>query len=323
VDGSARFDPSGRSWQMRNVSNQGHFSHLVPPCVLSLAHGPQPRSRRFNRTSSRTSGFILLTTLSLDMLQLAAFILGTIVGSFANVCIFRIPARQSVVRPRSSCPACHEPIRSYDNIPILSYLILRGHCRHCGVPISLRYPVVEALTGTAALAVFALDGLSPQFPIHFAFVCMLIVVTFIDYDHQIIPDLISLPGIVVGFLASFLPAPPTWQSSLLGIVLGGGILWAVAEGYYWLTRREGMGGGDIKLLAMIGAFLGWEAIPVTLMLASLAGTLVGLGLILFRGRNARMPIPFGPFLAAGAVCALFFGDAILAWYLHLARYSQP
>jgi leader peptidase (prepilin peptidase)/N-methyltransferase len=257
------------------------------------------------------------------MLQLAVFILGSIVGSFANVCIFRIPAKRSVVRPRSSCPACHEPIRAYDNVPILSYLVLRGHCRHCEAPISLRYPVVEALTGLAALAVFTLDGPCPQFLIHFAFVCVLIVVTFIDYDHQIIPDLISLPGIVVGFLISFLPGPPTWQSSSLGILLGGGILWAIAEGYYWLTRREGMGGGDIKLLAMVGAFLGWEAIPVTLMLASLTGTLVGLGLILLRGRDARMPIPFGPFLAAGAVCALFFGDSLLAWYLHLAGYPQP
>jgi leader peptidase (prepilin peptidase) / N-methyltransferase len=257
------------------------------------------------------------------MPQIAAFILGSIVGSFANVCIFRLPAKRSVVRPRSSCPACQAPIRAYDNVPILSYLVLRGRCRDCGVPISLRYPVVEALTGLAALAVFTLDGPSPQFLIHFTFVVVLIVVTFIDYDHQIIPDLISLPGIVLGFLASLLSSPPTWQSSLLGIVIGGGILWAVAEGYYWLTHREGMGGGDIKLLAMIGAFLGWEAIPVTLMLASLAGTLIGLGLILLRGRDARMPIPFGPFLAAGAVCALFFGDAILAWYLHLAGYSRP
>jgi leader peptidase (prepilin peptidase) / N-methyltransferase len=256
------------------------------------------------------------------MLQIAAFILGSIVGSFANVCIFRLPAKRSVVRPRSSCPACQAPIRAYDNVPILSYLVLRGRCRNCGASISLRYPVVEALTGFAALAVFALDGPSPQFLIHFSFVTMLIIVTFIDYDHQIIPDLISLPGIVLGFLASFLSGPPTWQSSLLGIVIGGGILWAVAEGYYWLTRREGMGGGDIKLLAMIGAFLGWEAIPVTLMLASLTGSLVGLGLILLRGRDTRMPIPFGPFLAAGAVCTLFFGDALLDWYLHLAGYSQ-
>jgi leader peptidase (prepilin peptidase) / N-methyltransferase len=255
------------------------------------------------------------------MLQFVGFLLGSIVGSFLNVCIFRIPAKQSVVRPRSRCPVCHEPIRPYDNIPIVSYLVLRGRCRQCGARISLRYPFVEALTGLAALAVFALDGLTPELLVHVAFVCALIVVTFIDLDHQIIPDVISLPGIVIGFLASFLPGPPTWQASSVGIVLGGGILWAVAEAYYWLTRREGMGGGDIKLLAMIGAFLGWESILVTIMLASLAGTLVGLTLILLRGRDARTPIPFGPFLAAGAVCALFFGDTLLSWYLQLAGYS--
>ncbi len=253
------------------------------------------------------------------MLSLAIFVVGAVVGSFLNVCIYRLPAGQSVVFPTSHCPACRAPIRPYDNIPLVSYLLLRGRCRACGTAISVRYPLVEMLTAVAAVAALRHTGWSPEFLITFAFLCALIVITFIDLDHQIIPDAISLPGIVVGFLAALLPGGPGWAASLLGIALGGGVLWAVAEGYHWLTRREGMGGGDVKLLAMIGAFLGWRAVPVTLMIASLIGTVVGLALMWGGGRNSRTPIPFGPFLAFGAVCALFFGDALIAWYLSLSH----
>lgn len=247
----------------------------------------------------------------------AVFVFGAIVGSFLNVCIHRIPAGASVVFPASHCPSCDQPIAPYDNIPVLSYILLRGRCRTCKARISARYPFVELLSGWAAMACLGLDGLSPYFLIHFAFLAALIVITFIDLDHQIIPDPISLPGIAVGFLAAVVLGEPTWLASLLGILLGGGVLWAVAEGYYWLTGREGMGGGDIKLLAMIGAFLGWAAVPVTLLISSLGGTLVGLALLLFQGRDTRTPIPFGPFLAFGAVCALFFGKELIAWYLGL------
>lgn len=246
------------------------------------------------------------------------FVFGTIIGSFLNVCIYRLPHGRSVVFPPSSCPHCTTPIRPYDNIPLLSYVILRGRCRACRAPVSPRYPAIELLTGLAAIAVFHLDGWSAHLPVSFVFVCALITISLIDLDHQIIPDQISLPGIVVGFACALLLGQPRWTDSLIGLLAGGGFLWAVAEGYYRLTGREGMGGGDIKLLAMIGAFLGWRALPVTLMLASLGGSLVGLGLILAHRSDARVPIPFGPFLAAGAVCALFFGEPLLAWYLRLS-----
>lgn len=251
------------------------------------------------------------------MIFFIVFLFGAVVGSFLNVCIYRIPAEESVVAPRSRCGACRTPIRATDNIPIVSYLLLRGRCRACGVAISPRYPFVEALTGAAALATFVVFGPTLQGLILFAFLSALIVVSMIDLDHQIIPNVISVPGILVGFAAALLVGQPSWRASLAGLLLGGGLLWGVSEGYYRLTGREGMGFGDVKLLAMIGAFLGWQAIPVTLLLASLTGTLLGVGVMLARGSDARTPIPFGPFLAAGAVCALFFGDALIHWYLGL------
>jgi leader peptidase (prepilin peptidase)/N-methyltransferase len=249
---------------------------------------------------------------------LFAFAFGAAVGSFLNVCIYRLPAGESVVTPRSRCPACHTPIRAIDNLPIVSYLLLRGQCRDCGGRISARYPLVEALTGLTAVAVVWRWDVTVPGVVAFAFLAALIVVTFIDLDHQIIPDAISLPGIAIGLGVSFLLDPPGPRNAAIGALLGGGVLWVVAASYEWLTGREGMGGGDIKLLAMIGAFLGWKAIPVTLLLASLSGSLVGGAMMLARGADSRVPIPFGPFLAAGAICALFFGDALIDWYLGLA-----
>lgn len=253
------------------------------------------------------------------MLYFGIFLFGAIVGSFLNVCIHRLPSDESVVFPASHCPHCRQPIRPYDNIPVLSYVLLRGRCRACGASISSRYPAVELLTGAAAVATVGALGISAHALLAFAFLCALIVITFIDFDHQIIPDAISLPGIGVGFAAALILGSPSWTASLAGILLGGGLLWGVAEGYHWLTGREGMGGGDIKLLAMIGAFLGWQAVPVTLMIASLTGTAIGIGLMLVRRRDRRTAIPFGPFLAVGAACALFWGDALITWYLGLAR----
>ena len=251
------------------------------------------------------------------MLVLAVFVVGTIVGSFLNVCISRMPTGESIISPASRCPACRQPIRPYDNIPILSYFLLHGRCRMCGVGISSRYPVIEILTGGVAVASLQSFGWSPEFLMSSAFLCALIVISAIDLDHQIIPDAISLPGILVGFLAAVALGEPTWQASLVGIALGGGVLWAVATGYQWLTGREGMGGGDVKLLAMIGAFLGWQGVPVTLLGSSVMGTIVGGGMILWQGRSARTPIPFGPFLALGAAYALFFGETLVTWYLAL------
>ncbi len=251
------------------------------------------------------------------MVEAFTFLLSSMIGSFLNVCIHRIPSGQSVAFPASHCPHCETPIRPWDNIPILSYVFLRGRCRQCKAPISARYPLVEAVTGLAGVAILVAFGPSPHALLMFAFLCALIVITFIDFDLQIIPDVISLPGIVVGLAASFLPGNPDWIGSSLGVLLGGGILWGIAEGYFRLTGREGMGGGDVKLLAMIGAFLGWRAIPITLMVASLSGTALGLAMMLQRGEGRQMAIPFGPFLAAGAVVALFVGEPLMDWYLQL------
>lgn len=253
------------------------------------------------------------------MLTFAVFVFGALVGSFLNVCIHRIPGGESIAFPASHCPLCKAPIKPYDNVPIVSWLLLRGRCRSCAAGIAIRYPLVEMLGGIAAVGALCAFGLSAEALLIFAFLAALIVITFIDLDHQIIPDAISLPGIFVGFAAALLFGTPSWSDSLIGILLGGGLLWAVAEGYARLTGREGMGGGDIKLLAMIGAFLGWRAIPVTVLVGSLLGSVIGLSLMALRGRDTKMAIPFGPFLAAGAVVALFWGERIIDWYLHVAR----
>jgi len=182
----------------------------------------------------------------------------------------------------------------------------------------VRYPVVEALSGALLVLLLYRFGLSPALGVYAAFVAALIVVSFIDLDHQIIPDVISLPGIVVGLVASVLGQGPPLLDSLLGALVGGGILYAVAVGYHAFTGREGMGGGDIKLLAMIGAFLGWRGVLLSLIIGSFTGAVVGISLILVRRTDSRVPIPFGPFLALGAVCSLAFGDRLITWYLQMA-----
>jgi leader peptidase (prepilin peptidase)/N-methyltransferase len=248
-----------------------------------------------------------------------AFIVGACIGSFLNVCIYRIPAGLSVVHPGSSCPQCRTPIAFYDNIPILSWLLLLGKCRTCKTAIAVRYPLVELLTGLTAAACAFFFGPTWHALFAFLFCAVLIVVAFIDLDHRIIPDQISLPGIPIFFLAALAVPTVSWQASAIGILAGGGSLFAVAWGYQSLTGREGMGGGDIKLLAMIGAFIGWRGILFTLFAASAVGTLVGLTAMLASGKDMKLAIPFGPFLAIGAVIYLFFGDAIVYWYAGLLR----
>lgn len=247
----------------------------------------------------------------------SAFILGTVIGSFLNVCICRIPAGQSIVSPPSSCPQCGQRIRWYQNIPILSYLFLGGRCASCRTHISLRYPAVEALTGLLFLLTLYSFGFSTATLVYWLLLAALVVITFIDLDHQIIPDVISLPGIVLGFGGSFLIPWLPWRDSLYGILLGGGLLLTIAWLYEKLAKREGMGGGDIKLLAMLGAFLGWKAILPIVFLASLVGTLIGVPLMLLQRGDSKLAIPFGPFLALAATVYLFWGEGLVRWYLTL------
>ena len=245
------------------------------------------------------------------------FMLGLCIGSFLNVCIYRLPSSMSIINPsRSICPKCNSAISFYDNIPVFSYLWLKGRCRHCQTPISLRYPLVELMTGIIAVDIFFMFGPTPAGIIYFIFISSLLVITFIDIDHQIIPDVITLPGIPIGLVASFVLPAMTFKTSLLGMLAGGGSLWIVAWTYSLITRKEGMGGGDIKLLAMIGAFIGWKGVVFTVFAASVAGTFVGITVMLVKGKNLKFAIPFGPFLSIGAMSYLFFGEKILAWYFH-------
>jgi leader peptidase (prepilin peptidase)/N-methyltransferase len=237
---------------------------------------------------------------------------GALVGSFLNVVIVRLPEEGgSVVFPPSHCPVCKKPIAWYDNIPLVSFLLLRGKCRQCGVGISWRYPLVETAMALLALALYHHFGLTILFPIYFVFCAALLAVIFIDVQHQIIPDVISLPGIVIGFALSFVNPLVTWQDAGLGIFFGGGSFYLVALVYYLLTKREGMGGGDIKLLAMIGAFLGWQSLPFVVFGSSLLGTVVGVGAMIKQRKGGKTVIPYGPFLAGAAMLYLFFSQEIL------------
>ena len=258
------------------------------------------------------------------MVGLLTFLFGAIVGSFLNVCILRIPKEESVVHPPSHCPACKNPIRFYDNLPLISYVMLLGRCRDCGERISPRYFAVELLMAALALALYYQFGLGLAFFASFVFVAALIVISFIDLDVRIVPDVISLPGIVVGLLFSVIGrfvlndpyelVPSPW-SSILGILIGGGVLLALAWAYEVFTGVEGMGGGDIKLLAMIGAFLGWPSIPVTLFFSSLGGSIIGLTAMIIKGVGRKYALPFAPFLCLGALLYLFFGRELVEIYL--------
>jgi leader peptidase (prepilin peptidase)/N-methyltransferase len=251
-----------------------------------------------------------------------AFIFGVIVGSFLNVCICRLPKDESIVSPPSHCPDCSYQIRWYDNIPVISYILLRGKCRGCGAHISFQYPLVELLNGVLTLFLFLRYGPSLAFAALFLFCSALVVITFIDIEHQIIPDEISISGIAVGFVLSFFLKGHSWQNSLLGILLGGGSLLLVAYAYQRLTGKEGMGGGDIKLLAMMGAFLGWKAVPFIIFTGSLVGSVIGVSIMLIQKKDTKLAIPFGPYLAFGAVLYIFYGKSLIRWYLGLSGFGQ-
>jgi leader peptidase (prepilin peptidase)/N-methyltransferase len=245
--------------------------------------------------------------------QAAVFLFGLIIGSFLNVLIHRLPKGESLWKPGSRCPLCCSPIRPRYNIPLVSYFVLGGRCSHCHGKITFSYPLVEALGGVLAILTYRLHGLTPGAAIHFALLSLLLVIAVIDSRLGIIPDVLSLPGIVVSILASsFLPSK-TWIGAVLGAVAGGGSLWAVARAYELLTGRQGMGGGDIKLLSLLGAALGWSQVPLVLFVASLAGSLYGLFLMTRYGVDRRYPLPFGPFLCMAGVIALFVGDRWEQW----------
>ncbi len=252
-------------------------------------------------------------------INLTAFVIGACIGSFLNVCIYRIPVGLSIVSPGSSCPQCKTMIPFYDNIPILSYLVLMGRCRNCRTFISFRYPFVEILTGFFAFSCALVFGPTLYSLTVFVFIATLIVVTFIDIDHRIIPDSISLSGIPIFFLAGLANPSLHWQDSALGILAGGGTLYAVAWGYQIVTGRDGMGGGDIKLLAMIGAMVGWRGVIFTVFASSVIGTLIGMLTMIKSGKGMRLAIPFGPFLSTGAVIYLFFGNQLIYWYINMLR----
>jgi len=241
-----------------------------------------------------------------------AFVFGSIIGSFANVCIHRLPRRQSLVFPASHCPTCQQLLRPWHNIPLLSYLALRGRCAFCSTAISVRYPMVECLGGLLYVFLYHQFGFSVHSIVFILLATALLIVSFIDLQYKIIPDMITLPGIIAGIVASLLITPVGVVSSIIGVVLGGGLFFLIA-----VISRGGMGGGDIKLIAMIGAFLGWQAVLITIFLGAFTGAVAGLTLMLLGKKGRKDMVPFGPFLALGALFAMVWGQDMLLWYLRI------
>lgn len=241
-------------------------------------------------------------------------ILGLCVGSFLNVVIARIPERRSIISPGSACPRCRTPIAWYDNLPVLSYALLRGRCRSCRESISWRYPAVEIACGI--LFALAYRRFEPGTALVSALILLagLVAITAIDLDHQIIPDVLSLPGIVLGILLSLAPGGIGWVPSLLGVLVGGGVFVMIIAGSLLVIGQAGMGVGDVKLGAMLGAFLGWKLALLSILLSMLMGGPLAVTLLATGKKGRKDPIPFGPFLALGGLISLFWGEAVLAWY---------
>jgi len=243
------------------------------------------------------------------------FILGLIVGSFSNVCIYRIPRNESIIFPASHCPKCRSNISLKDNIPLISYILLKGRCRNCKSKISIRYPVVEFLTGLIYLIIYLIYGLSIQSLIYIILSSALVIIAFIDLNEQIVPDVISLPGIVIGFIISFFVPYISFINSALGVIVGGGIILVIGLAGSVIFKKEAMGGGDVKLAAMIGAFLGWRYIIISLFLGFFLGALAGIFLILSKIKNKEDVVPFGPFIILGSFITLLWGEKIISWYI--------
>jgi leader peptidase (prepilin peptidase) / N-methyltransferase len=269
-------------------------------------------------------------------------LLGLIIGSFLNVCIYRIPLGKSIVFPGSGCPICGTSIRPYDNVPVLSYLLLRGKCRSCGKPISLQYPIVELLSGLAFYFCAQTWHFASPTYVNSLFLSVIIVLVFTDYHHQILPNILTMTGAVAGLIFSPFQSTELYTDilsvrmasqlgfedsglvlscigALLGIVIGGGSLFAVAFFYEKVRKRQGLGMGDVKMMAMVGAFLGYRLTILTIFLGSFTGLLVGIYLILFRKMNLQTKLAFGVFLGVAATLSLFYGLPLIRWYLSLSQ----
>ena len=253
------------------------------------------------------------------MTQVAVAVLfGLIVGSFLNVCIYRLPRKQSIVWPASRCTSCGRELAWFENVPVFGWLALRGRCRTCRAPVSAMYPIVEAVTGVLFGAAMYWYGATPLGFVRTAFGCAMIVLFVIDLQHRILPNAITVPGAVIGLVISVF-LPPGWVSSLIGVLIGGGVLFAIGEAYYRVRGVDGLGMGDVKMLAMIGAFLGWQLALVTLVLASFGGAVLGIGLLATGRGGMQAALPFGTFLAVGAAIAAVAGDPLVSWYLGFYR----
>jgi len=246
-------------------------------------------------------------------------LLGLMVGSFANVCVYRIPRRESIAFPGSHCPACGHAIAAYDNIPLLSWLILAGRCRHCRASIAWRYPLLELVMGVSWGLLAWHFGLSTELAVALTLFFLLWVLSFIDLETGLLPNVLTYPGIALGLIFSWWLGD--WQDALIGAIAGYGIFWLIARMFLWLTGREGMGYGDFKLLAMLGAFMGWQALPFIILASSVVGTIAGVIFLLLAKKGLRAEIPFGPYLAVAGMIWFVWGDAVLNWYLHMAGLS--
>jgi leader peptidase (prepilin peptidase)/N-methyltransferase len=257
--------------------------------------------------------------MTFDPLELAIVgVLGLAIGSFLNVVVHRLPRGESLVSPGSRCPACGHALGALDNVPVLSYLALGGRCRRCRARISVRYPVVELVTAAVFIAHYLVFGWTPLLAVRLLFAAGLVALFAIDLEHHLLPDAITLPGIGVGLAAS-LWLPPGIRDAIIGTLAGGGVLWLIGEAYYRYAGEEGMGGGDVKMLAMIGAFLGWELVIVTLVFSSIAGAVVGMAVIAARRGGMKYALPYGTFLAIAALVASLYGAQIVEWYTGLYR----
>jgi len=275
------------------------------------------------------------------MILLFTILIGLAIGSFLNVCISRLPADESIVAPRSRCPQCKTPISNRDNIPIVSYLLLGGRCRNCKEKISIRYPLIEAFTAAVSALIYLKFGLGVEWLVYFLFCAALIVLAFIDADHRILPDVITLNGLWIGLAISiflWLPGPliarllqwvgvtepgprlTSIVSSLIGAAVGGGLLWFVREAYFRLRGVEGMGFGDVKMMAMVGAFVGTALTLFTILVGSVLGSIIGLTLMRFAGKDRQYELPFGTFLSLGAILAVLYGNELITIYLKMVNH---